>query len=197
MGPGDIDRWSKLLRRTALRRLKGDSAHLDPSLIDQFADDRGHRRAVDPYVLSAMHAVTPPPVPEGASIDVQWWHAAAIAGEVHVPEGGPLTERGRTPLEVWTETELSALHALWRLARVTDHTDWRARALACARWHVNETQPDNATNHPWAIHVFLMAGDDARLYAEGLLHACQVGLLDRFSAIVLLDAATELAREAH
>ena len=193
MGPEAATRWSKLLRQTALRRLDGDSAHTDAATIGSFADDRGHRRAVDPYFLSAMHAVTPPAVPTGASMDVRWWwHAAAGDVSLVVPPGEALVDRGTTSLEVWTETELSTLHALWRLARMTGRADWRERALACARWHIDHTQPDNATNHPWAIHVFVLAGGDGLMYAEGLLHACQVGLLDRFSAMVLLDSSTEL-----
>lgn len=196
MGERAVDRWGKLLRHTALRRLDGDTAHTSAATIDGFVDDRGHRRAVDPYFLSALHEVSPPGLVEGAALDARWWwHAAAGDVGVEVPDGGALTTRGETALEVWTETELGALHALWRLARIAGRADWRERALACARWHVRETQPDNATNHPWAIHVFVMVGEDeARMYAEGLLHACQVGLLDRFSALVLLDAARELDR---
>ena len=77
------------------------------------------------------------------------------------PEGAPiLPTDGYLAIEVWTECELSAMHALWRLLR-TRHpataVAGRARLDAAVRWHLVHTQPDNATNRPWAIHVFLGA----------------------------------------
>lgn len=192
------ERWASMLHRIAMDRLADERVLTDPRAIAGFADEHGHRRAVDPFFLAALHGTEPPALTPGAAVDVRWWwHAATGDNAIDVSEAGALTARDQTPLEVWTETELSALHALWRLARVTGRADWRARARACARWHVHETQPDNATNHPWAIHVFVMSGEDeGQLYAEGLLHACQVGMgrADVFSALVLLDAARELAQ---
>ncbi len=106
-------------------------------------------------------------------------------------------------LEVWTERELSGLHALDRVSRSLGSDAGRRRALGCARWHVANTQPDNATNRPWATHVFLRLWrledlPEARLYAETLLHNCQalLGAPDPLSAEILLDSAEALQEEA-
>jgi len=121
--------------------------------------------------------------------------ASDATGPIHPARGG-------TSLEVWTERELSAMHALLWLGRSIDSC-WIDRAFSAARWHVQETQPDNATNRPWAVHLFLLLGlrdDDheARLYAETLLSNCQVagGRPDLLSALILADAADAL-RHAH
>jgi hypothetical protein len=108
---------------------------------------------------------------------------------------GPLFEQGLFgAIEVWTECELSALQALWWLGRRqrTLHDRMRSAAL----WHIENTQPDNATNRPWAIPVFLdiairERSHDARLYAETLLHNAIAanGVVEPFSAAILLDAA--------
>ena len=74
--------------------------------------------------------------------------------------------------------------------------------MTAARWHINELQPDNATNHPWAVHTFLILASQspqdapaATFHADTLLHACQIklGTPDLVSALILLDAANTLA----
>lgn len=181
-----------------MERLSGDAILTDASLIEGFKDDQGHRRAVDRHFLAAMHGVDGGPCDvEREPDDVAMWAMAQKGWVEEVPGEGPVTTWRDEPLEVWTEMELSVLHALWRSGRIGGRASVRERLLDCARWHVRETQPDNATAHPWAIHVFVILGEaEARLYAEGLLHACQVGGLDRFSALILLDAARELELEA-
>ena len=175
------------------------------AFVEGFSDDHGHRRPVDRPFLCGVLGLEPPPVAPDAPCDVRLWRLAAASepGEPPaLPDAGPLSaQRTGEPIEVWTESDLSALHALWRLARRTGRATLTERAFACARWHVAETQPDNATNHPWAIHVFaamgVLEGDAAAThYAEGLLHACQLtlGRPDRMSAMILLDAGEELRR---
>ena len=71
--------------------------------------------------------------------------------------------------------------------------DFRARIDDVRRWHLEHTQPDNATNRPWALHVFLTMGTpEAVHYAETLLHNAMVGGPDPLSARILVDAAREL-----
>jgi hypothetical protein len=103
-------------------------------------------------------------------------------------------------IEVWAECELAALHGLHRLlrlARVPDD-DWRRVRLAeAAAWHLEHTQPDNSTNRPWALHVYLLREDptgESRLYAETLLHnACASSARDEpLTRWILADAAREL-----
>ena len=99
-------------------------------------------------------------------------------------------------LEVWTECELSALHALARLVRLQPTPSRTARLEELCRWHLEHTQPDNATNRPWALHVFARATDpESSLYAETLLHNLQASDArhEPLSRWILLDAARELA----
>ncbi len=123
---------------------------------------------------------------------------AASAGVVGCPEpsgAGPALQ-GRSPddvIELWTERELSMVHAAWLLP------GWTELAERSARWLIDEIQPDNATNLPWAVQVFAHLSvtegtDEARMYAETLLHNCMVstGRPDPLSGLILLDAARQL-----
>ncbi|MBL9150315.1 MAG: hypothetical protein JNM94_16625 [Phycisphaerae bacterium] len=112
-----------------------------------------------------------------------------------------------TAIEVWTEAELCGLHALARRAREVwsrpapsaESVRVHARLARALRWHLANTQPDNATNRPWALHAFLLAlpGDaEAELYAGTLLHNAQASGLPAGDPIVrwiVADAARELA----
>jgi hypothetical protein len=68
---------------------------------------------------------------------------------------------------------------------------------------MDELQPDNATNRPWAVAAFAemaVEGDgDAELYADTLLHNCRVtlGRPGLLSTILLLDARRSLAEVTH
>ncbi|MEL6795545.1 MAG: hypothetical protein AAFO89_01860 [Planctomycetota bacterium] len=107
---------------------------------------------------------------------------------------GPIQTRSRDDvIELWTERELTIVHAGWLLPR------WCAAAVSSARWLIEEIQPDNATNLPWAVHVFASLFidegiEEARMYAETLMHNCVVttGRPDDLSALILLDAARQL-----
>ena len=99
-------------------------------------------------------------------------------------------------IEVWTEEELSGMHALVRLARRLDSKQARERLRSAVRWHIEHTQPDNGTNRPWALHAFLLEGSpEAHAYAGTLLHNALAlsGRPTPLSAWILMDAAAELA----
>ena len=132
------------------------------------------------------------------STDERLW--ASLAGLAELPDSpttdvGPITGEPSGPaIEVWTEVELASVHAAWSLGG-----NWRESAARSAAWLVEHVQPDNATNRPWAVHVFAQlaesTGDPSyELYAQTLLHNCQVtsGRPDPFSAMILLHAAGEL-----
>jgi len=114
---------------------------------------------------------------------------------------GPLFPQAQgEAIEVWTERELAGIHALDRLASERNIPAWGARGRRAALWHIEHTQPDNATNRPWALHVFLRLAreannPDAGLYAETLLHNALVasGRPDPLSAQILADAGEALA----
>lgn len=157
--------------------------------------------------LPALDAT--PPVHADAP-DVVLWKSLAESGSIQESAAlrrasgrpGPfLDESLIAPMggvEVWTETELASIHALmWDGALRGDRCACMD-VLEIARWHIEHTQPDNATNRPWAVHVFLMLGEldpttahEARLYAQTLAHNCRVtlGVPDAISAQILFDAA--------
>ncbi len=100
-----------------------------------------------------------------------------------------------TTIEVWTETELAALHALSHHARYLHQTDLNNRIRRTIDWHIQNTQPDNATNHPWAVHAFLLRNTPESIhFAETLINntLVQNAHPDPFSARILLDAAISL-----
>ena len=137
------------------------------------------------------------------SVDLRLWLEACRAAPSPdvVPVGrGPLVDWDqRVAIEVWTEEELSGMHALARLARRTDSRHARERLHAAARWHIEHTQPDNGTNRPWAAHVFILEGSpEAHAYAGTLLHNALAlgGQPTPLSSWILMDAAAELAESA-
>ncbi len=181
--------------------------------VADFRDEFGHKRAVDgPMIRHLCEFTVPQDSSESrrtAEPDAKlWWMALDDEPDpwtVIEPGDGSLTRRSADDqIEVWTETELSALHAAWTIAAQTGDVKLVDRCLAAAVWHIAELQPDNGTNHPWAIHVFLELWSrsdivEARLYAETLLHNCTVqqGQPDIFSAVILLHAARGLASGLH
>lgn len=187
-----------------------------------FADEFGHRRPVDRPFIAWLTDSEPDteriaPLTRAETPDVALW--AALATLQPVPEavlalhrrsdwrsnfdaGSLFPQRngsGPIAIEVWTEVELSALHALaWLAGR-----DRSLRPLVrdTARWLIENLQPDNATNHPWSVHLFAAIGvlendPDASMYAQTLLHNCQVsqGRPDAFSALILRDSAAALRK---
>ncbi|MBY0307408.1 MAG: hypothetical protein K2Q09_01575, partial [Phycisphaerales bacterium] len=136
----------------------------------------------------------------GRGGDVQLWGGAPVDAVVLPWPGGPEgrallgdwtqqpMDRPCAGLEVWGERELSALHALWTRARGTEGVErsrWVRRGYGACRWLLENLQPDNATNYPWSVHVWVLVsgagewgsglGPEARVYAETLLHNCRVG----------------------
>ncbi|MFM9959157.1 MAG: hypothetical protein ACKVZJ_13925 [Phycisphaerales bacterium] len=223
MQPGD---WARALRAACTPVLDA----IDWSR--PFTDDSGNTREIDGQLIAwhrGVRPAPPPPPPPDASADVALWHALACGADAaRVDEvlargregtrtawggdAGALLPQVGTAIEVWTETELAALHALWWLARHHDRDDWRGLIDGAVTWHLENSQPDNATAHPWALHLFALrgvgrglgrgeAGPDgdpgARLYAETMLHNCQVSLgrPDRLSALILADAARAMEVE--
>ncbi len=205
----ELLRWSERLghlaepslRGTPLLGSDGDAA----GWVRGFADDAGHRRAIDPPLLCRMLRLATGDLARGERIDERLMLAACECASPMPPSPsltpdatGPLapefSERG---IETWTEVEFGSLHALsWIALR---RPEYRARVVSCARWLIDNLQPDNATNRPWASHVFLAIAngpsDLALLYADTLIHNALVGQSrpDRFSAVLLLDSARWLA----
>ncbi len=195
----DLREWSTRLRRIAEPVLAGTPAVREATpedrarFADEFTDEAGHRRVWDRFLLARVLRV-----PAGARGE-PWlwsWHAALGLAHADPPASPPFFARPDSwTLEQETEKELAGLHG-WTWLIPDGATD--ARFESALDWVLANIQPDNATNHPWAIHAFLRRaarGDDfARLYAEAMLHCSIVhlGRPDRFSALILLDAADHL-----
>mgnify|MGYP006896910220 CR=1 FL=1 len=138
------------------------------------------------------------------SVDLRLWLEACRAAPAPegVPAGeGPLLAWDQSvAIEVWTECELAALHALARFARHPDPAIASfsgERTAEAIRWHLEHTQPDNATNRPWALHAFLLAEDgsgEPTAYAGKLLHnrSATEARNEPLSLWILADAAREL-----
>lgn len=115
---------------------------------------------------------------------------------------GPLfPNRQNDGIELWTELELSGLHAIWWLESDRDVAAVASRLTPLVEWHVDTLQPDNATQRPWAAHVFRIVAEttsnpSAQLHADQLVHASilRTGVPDVVSALVLRDAATAVDR---
>ncbi|MEY3231108.1 MAG: hypothetical protein RL689_1197 [Planctomycetota bacterium] len=202
--------WQARLSRVANSRL-GSIAWPPPeaaTFVSTFRDDAGHRRPVDAAFLAHVTGIPSAPA-ASESPDCRLWGQAArppAARDERIVRAAldadpralamGLRESG---IEIWTETELACLHALTWLG-----VDREPRATIAARFLIEELQPDNGTNHPWAIHWFAWLectqGDmEAGLYAQALLHNAMTaggGVPDLFSAIIFHDAARWIAQRA-
>lgn len=201
----DLGEWSVRLLREARLALMGTAwAELLESRIDrskipafeEFRDEAGHRRLIDAYLLAHLVGMLPPSPAATAGTDIALWARVASGSkdffwtEIDTKRPWLVRERDDLTIETWTQAELCCLHALSHAGPTL-----KPRADAAADWMLEHLQPDNATNHPWAIHVFLgraakTGSDEHRLYAEALLHnaVISLGRADRFSALILLDA---------
>lgn len=135
----------------------------------------------------------------GATVDPDKALAAAARNTTHAPL---LPRDAYDTVEVWTEGELCALHALWRLANRDARPDWLARVLGALAWHLEHTQPDNATNRPWCIAPFVRYAEEsqvpeAHFYAQTLLHNATAGPASATILIaeIIADAADMLRVE--
>jgi len=209
-----IDDWANLLTTMS------SAGAATPLSGGDFSDESGHRRQVDRPFISWLNREHKPDeavfsLLDSQDPDVALW--AALATGQRVPAGiidrngrhewrssfdqGSLfpqrNQSGPIAIEVWSEVELSSLHALGWLA--DRDSSLRAMVRSAAAWLTQNLQPDNATNHPWAVHIFATIGiienkPEALLYAQTLLHNCQVSLgrPDALSALILRDAASSL-----
>ena len=172
-------------------------------MLNSPADWIAHLRACAPADGLPPLEGLPPAVLQGPGIDGLLWRATAAPALADAADaalalrpGASLVDQGRfRTLEVWTECELAALHALWRLCRVAPTPARLGRLDELRSWHLEHTQPDNATNRPWAVHAFVAApGPENQLYAETLLlnFEASSARTEPLSRWILRDAAREL-----
>ncbi len=97
--------------------------------------------------------------------------------------------------EPWWYHELVMLHAVTSYAMLTGDATALAASHKAAAFHHAETQPDHATNQPWAIHAFIADPEftptaDLMLLAAGVQQPDGLGAISR---ILLADAAVCLS----
>ena len=80
---------------------------------------------------------------------------------------------GEESLDAWTYRELCGLHALANLAIARRNQTWAKRVEQIALYHLENTQPDNTTNQPWALFAFLWS-PQTRSFGEQQMHDATV-----------------------
>lgn len=194
-----LSEWADALEASAAPVLADAGFVRSEAWARGFADDVGVRTAVAGPLLAHVcgHKYSGP---DGATLDLRLWAAVARRKPASVPgEGALVGLDAAAAIEVATEIELSALHALgWLALRSGEEAEWD-RVRSAANWNTAEVQPDNATNRPWAVGVFLWLwcaeeSPEALVHGETLWHNCRVsrGRPDRLSAVILHDAANWL-----
>ena len=187
----DRDTWVRLLQHHATAEEATPSTHPPQHGFD--ADDPG----VEAWRIA------------GSAADPDRFLGIAGLNASAGGDGPMLSPRDDLAIEVWTECELSVLHAGWRII-LAGHGDREPRRALLARlraavaWHLEHTQPDNATSRPWGIHAFLDLGRpdvEAIDYAANMLHAAESartsgGGNDRLRGWILDDAARGLREVA-
>jgi hypothetical protein len=110
-----------------------------------------------------------------------WWSLAGRRREAierlieaQQPSGAFLrTDRSRNPETTWFE-ELVILHAVGAYAVREHESEAAERAMLRATgYHLNETQPDHATNEPWGLLPFIL-NPATRSVADQMLHTVRV-----------------------
>jgi len=136
------------------------------------------------------------PASEGAAIAGQVWSAlalqaiglacdhqafcdrtAAVFGDLiqqQSPSGTFLKASSSDNPETHWYHELVILHAVNSFARLARHDSAAQAVRRAAEFHLNETQPDHATNQPWGMAAFLAHTDSTvRGMGEGMLHTAR------------------------
>jgi hypothetical protein len=229
--------WKRSVPESLVRVVNSGSDAAKYEFVRTFRDQAGHRRGVDVYFLAHLCGVEAQTLASEESRSLRedelfWLEAARASPDVArlpdaaQPLNSPLLREGTAPawlgasmddvpidpraltrkartggVEVWTQAELCCLHALAWVPGA-----W-PRASQTATWLAEELQPDNATNHPWAVHVFAELGaqgnstvhTQADMYAQTLLHNALVGAAaggaaEVFSGLLLMDGARWLRK---
>jgi hypothetical protein len=107
------------------------------------------------------------------------------------PPGGAFLRAGRSdnPEALWYY-ELVLLHAAASYAAQSNDALVTAAVMQAADYHLNETQPDHASAHPWALHAFIWR-HEAQPMADQMLQALQLqqpGTRGGIPSMLLADA---------
>jgi hypothetical protein len=104
------------------------------------------------------------------------------------PQGTFLTPTASDNPETHWYHELVVLHAATVYAAQAQDEELAAAIARNAEFHLNETQPDHATNQPWGLAAFAR-NPSTRPVADGMLHAAAtIGRGSGVTSILLADA---------
>ena len=150
--------------------------------------------------------------PMGSGVAETCWSALAlyVAGKVFIRDGftdlagdvfgkllacqtdaGPFLSVGASDnIETTTYDELCILHAAASYAVQSENRSLARGIVKATQFHLNETQPDHATNQPLGLFAFIW-NPQTHAIADTLLHAAesQAGNSSGLTAILLGDVA--------
>ncbi len=192
----EMERWAKILRAAVPQHVDLSVGAWDARMAPGFALWSG--MGVDEGYFSRCTS------------DQKMWRACAGLREsacgvdalvrcISASDGALVERGGVDAIEVWTDCELAGLHALWRGWVESGDAPLGERVVRSCERLIEEVQPDNATNRPWAVGAFVWLGmvednQEAELYAQTLLHNYQASSArdDALCAAILLDSADGL-----
>ncbi len=162
---------------------------------------RAAAKQIDASPLSTVELLAS----DGQRITETVWHAMALyaSGEVDFarsavfqpllsaqqPNGTFLKPSRNDNLESLWYHELVLLHAVASYGVAISDPAARDAVFRAADYHLNETQPDHATNDPWGLFAFLW-NPQSRPVADGMLHAVSTmgGSFSPVTLMLLADA---------
>ncbi len=144
--------------------------------------------AIAPMRVIEHFTDAPPTIP---LVPIVLWHALCVAEQAYIfgrdadmeiidaVVSSAISQPGRDnslhpfspdeSLDTWTYRELVSLHALANLALLRRNATWSNRVEQIALFHLENTQPDNATNQPWGVFAFAWSAK-TRPFAEQQIH---------------------------
>ena len=100
---------------------------------------------------------------------MRWLWQAGVAMQENKPAATFHRLTSETLLDGFVYDELVAIHAAYNSAKLLADNEKLERVRRAVRWHVENTQPDNTTNEPWALAAFA-ALDETGTFADQQLH---------------------------
>jgi hypothetical protein len=148
---------------------------------------RGHRPAEAGWnALALSVAATPLGRADWLPLSANIFRGLAQAQQ---PDGALLQPSSAINPETRWYDELVLLHALGSYAAQSRDAAIERAVERATEFHLRETQPDHATQQPWAIYAFL-SNPQTRIQAEQILHTAALQdsrNLDAISLILLAD----------
>jgi hypothetical protein len=183
----DFGRWEEGLRPWC-DLLESDLGQID-SLIGPIPAGRGSTATEAAWIALALH------VAGKIFIRDAWTDLASdLFGKLsraQTPSGTFLTARSSDNPETHWYHELLLLHAAASYAVQSEDRTVAAAVAKNAEFHQNETQPDHATNQPWALFAFIW-NPRTRPLAEQILHTASIQNSNSPSGISLMLLADAL-----